>query len=189
MSIRSTQIYKSAFCKQIKFTSVAKLVLFDIFANSTLRYGSFRQFRLIHFNIEMACIAHDCSILHHIIMFTANDITITSYCNEEITNLSSFQHRHNFETVHMCFNGFNSIHFCDNHFCAQTFGTHSNTFTAPAVSDNNYGFARNDQVGCSNNSIPCGLACAIAVIKQIFAISIIYCDHWELQHTLLLKSF
>ncbi|MNI57425.1 hypothetical protein D3C73_1124850 [compost metagenome] len=89
----------------------------------------------------------------------------------------------------MRFHRFDRINLGYDDIGAQTFGPHRHTFTAPAVSDNNDCFAGNDEVGGTHNTVPCGLACTVTVVEQIFAVSIIYRHHREFQDALLLQCF
>ncbi|MNP24088.1 hypothetical protein D3C76_1168300 [compost metagenome] len=89
----------------------------------------------------------------------------------------------------MRFNRFDWINFSYNDIGAQTFGTHCDTFTTPAVSCYNNIFTSYHQIGCTDNAIKGRLACAITVVEQVFAISVINRNHRKLQLSFFRQSF
>ncbi|MNN50776.1 hypothetical protein D3C81_1653800 [compost metagenome] len=137
----------------------------------------------------MSRVAEDRSVLHHIVVLAADHITVARNGHEEIAAFCRFQHRHHMEAVHMRFNSFDCIDFSHDDISAKAFGPHSYTFAAPAVTDYNDRFAGYYQVGCADDAVPGRLACAVTVIEQILAVSIIDCYHRELQDALLLQGF
>ncbi|MMZ62869.1 hypothetical protein D1872_250950 [compost metagenome] len=113
----------------------------------------------------MTCVGQNCAILHHIVVLATNDITITCYRNEEIAQFGCFNHRHNVEAIHVCFNCFDCIHFSNDHIRTESFGAHSYTFAAPAVAHNDNRFTSDNQVCGTVNSIPNRLSCTITIIE------------------------
>ncbi|MNJ39421.1 hypothetical protein D3C77_342910 [compost metagenome] len=93
------------------------------------------------------------------------------------------------EPVHVSFYRFDRVNFCNDDIRSKSFSTHRNTLAAPAITYDNNRFAGNNQVRRTVNSVPHRLARTISVIEQVFAISIIYSHHWELQLAFLLHRF
>ncbi|MNT31086.1 hypothetical protein D3C72_1669090 [compost metagenome] len=87
----------------------------------------------------------------------------------------------------MCFNSTNGIHLSNDYLGPKALGPHRHTFTAPTISDNDNRLARNDQVGRTNQAIPCRLTGTIAIIEQIFTVSIVDSYHREFQGSLFLQ--
>ena len=63
--------------------------------------------------------------------------------------------------------------------CAQTLCTHSYPFSAPAITGNDNRLTGYGEICTADNAIPYRLSCAISVIKQEFALGIIYRKHRE----------
>ena len=119
----------------------------------------------IYFTIKMTSVTKNSFILHNFIMFFYDNIFTTCYSTEDITDFSSFYHRQYSEAIKYCFNSFNRIHFCNKYVSAQTFSTHCNAFTAPAITSNYNVFTCYCKVGSTHDTIPYRLACPIAVIE------------------------
>ena len=109
------------------------------------------------------------------------NILITGKSQENITNLGSLIHRHYPEAIENSFNSLDWIHLGNDNIGTQALGTHSATLATPAIASNNYGLACNYQISGPHNAFPGGLACAITIVKEILAISIVSSHHREFQ--------
>ncbi|MOA06562.1 hypothetical protein D3C78_1262060 [compost metagenome] len=119
-------------------------------------------------------------------MLSANNVAITCYGHEELSDLGSLQHRHNREAVHICFNRLNRIHFGHDNVSSKTLRAHSNALAAPAVANDDNRFPCYHQICRTVNTVPHRLASTITVVKQVLAICIINGNHREFQRTILL---
>ena len=144
-----------------------------------MAYSKFSKIRNVHFAVKVTSITQDSFIFHHFVMFFYDNIFTTCYSTEDIAHFSSFNHRQYFKAIKYSLNCFNWIYFSYIYVGTKAFCSHSNAFTAPTVTSNDNVFTCYSQVCSTHDAIPNGLTCTIAIIKKIFTVRVVYCNHRE----------
>ena len=103
--------------------------------------------------------------------------------------LAGFLHRQHAETVHNGFDRLDRIDLGDDDVRTHTAGTHRDTFTAPAVTDDDERLAGEQDVCRTDNAVERGLASAVAVIKEMLGLSVVDSDRREVEHARFLHRF
>ena len=161
--------------------AVREFIAFDVVAGFKVADGQGFQFRFIDFYVEMTGIGQDDAVFHVLHVFAADDILVAGEGDEDIADLSRFGHGHDFKPVENGFDGFDRVDFGDDDMGTEAFGTHSAALAAPAIAGDDDFLADDGQVRRAHDAVPRGLACAITVIEEVFAVRIVGCDHGELQ--------
>ena len=120
-------------------------------------------------------------------MLLCDHAVATCHSHEDVSKLGSLLHLHNLEAIHHCLHCLDRIDLSHNNLCTETFGTHRNTLSAPAVAGNNHILTCDDKVGCTIDSIPYRLTSTVTVVEKVLAISIVHKHHRELECTSLVE--
>src|SRR5262249_35772319 len=136
--------------------------------------------RNVNLDIEVAAIADHNAGLHHFEVLAAEDVLVSSDGDKHIAFLGRFAHRQHAEAVHHRFNSFHWIDFGDDHIRAQTLRAHRDATAAPAVAGNHNLQTGEQQVRCTNHTIERALSRAVAIVKEVFCLRVVYGNHREL---------
>ena len=188
MAIPCCKVHEAAFSHEEDGLAVWQDIAFDVFAGFVVRDGDAFQILAADFAVEVASIRTDGAVLHREEMRLGDDVDVAGDGEENVTVLSSFCHRHDFESIHHGFDGFDGIDFCHDDMGAEAFRTHRTAFAAPAITGDDSGLAGDGEIRAADDAVPGGLAGAVAVIKKVLAVGIIDCDHREFQLVFLFKD-
>ena len=181
MSVTGCKIHETAFRDDVNLISVGQLIACDVLSCRLYIYSNLTKTSNIHLAVEMARIAADRAILHLEEMLLHDDSVATCNGHEDVTKLRSLLHLHHLESVHHSLHGLDRIHFGHDDLRTKTLCTHRNSLSAPSVTGYNDILACNDEVGSAVDSVPYRLACAVTIIEEMFAVSIVHKHHRELE--------
>ncbi len=187
MSVAGGQIHQASFRHQVDRAASRHNIAFDILSGLLMGYADLFQIFPADLHIKMPGIGTDGPVLHFQEMLFGDDVDISGNGNENIPRFRRLVHGHNGKTVKNGFHRLNGIHLCHNDMGPQALGSHGNTLSAPSVACNNHGFPRHGEIGAPDNAVPYRLACAVAVVKKILAVCIIYGNHGKTEGSLLFQ--
>ena len=141
--------------------------------------GYFGETLYVHLNIKVTCITENGAVLHNRKCRFPDYVTITGNCDEQISDLCCFQHRHDRKAVHDRLDCAHWIDFRYDDLAAKTLCSHCDAFSAPAVAGDNNVFPGDYEVCCAINPIEHRLSGTISIIKQMLAVGIVDSDHRE----------
>ena len=121
-------------------------------------------------------------------MTFCDDIDIAGDGEEIVPQRCGFVHRHDLEAIHDRFNSFDGVYFRDDDMGTQSLGTHGNALAAPAIAGDDHGLAGDREVCAADDTVPCGLAGAVAVIEEVLAVGIVDRNHREFQLFILFQD-
>ena len=179
MAIAGSEVNQAAFSQEVQDAAISQFIAFNIVTGFEMAYSQIVQVVFIDFYVEMTGIGQDDAVVHLFQMFLADDVFVACKGNKNIAHFSSFFHGHDFKAVENSFNSLNGVYFRNDDVGAQAFRPHSTAAAAPAIAGNDNAFAYDREVRRTHNTIPRGLTCAIAVIKEVFAVRIVRCNHRE----------
>ena len=110
-------------------------------------------------------------------MFSSENCSVSSNSNKDVSNLRSFNHRHDAIALHQSIKCLGGINLSNDDICTHTSSAFCYTFSAISKSSNNKYFSTDKLVCGAEDGINCGLASSIAIIKHMFCISVIHCNH------------
>ena len=187
MTITCSKVHKTSLCDDIDLVSVLKSVSDNILTSRFNLLCHLLETSHIHLAVEVTCVAADSAILHIEEVLLSNHAITACHSNEDISKLSSLLHLHHLEAIHNSLHGLDWINLSHNDLSTETLGAHCNTLSAPAVTGNNNILTCNDEVSCTVDTIPYRLACTIAVIEEMLAVSVIHEHHREFECTSLVE--
>ena len=135
----------------------------------------------------MTCVAADCSVLHLHEVILGNHAVATSHSHEDVSERGSLLHLHHLESIHYGLHSLDRIYLSHDNLSTKTFGTHCNTFTAPAVTCHHDILTGNNEVCCPIDSVPDRLTGTVTVVEQVLAVCIVHKHHRELECTSLIE--
>src|ERR1051325_4178230 len=174
MYLRRSEIDQPTFTKHNDpSTTRLNLVLLDKRTHRHRIARHLAQRNEIELEIEVTTITNDRTVFHLREMLAIDHVTITGHRNEDVANRSSFADRHNAESVHHRFHGFDRIDFSHNYIRAHAASTHCDALTAPAVTNNYDRASREQNVRRANDAIERRLACAVTIVEEVFRLRVV----------------
>ena len=181
MSVAAGEVYETPFTEDIDAFSGRDLIACDILSLLKFSDRVFVQVLHIDLDIKVAGVAENGSILHYEEVFVSDDAKVSGHGYKEISYLCCLMHRHYGKAVHDSFNSLDGIDLRDYYFCSKTLRAHSDALAAPAIACHDHILSCHDEVGGPVDAVPDGLACAVAVVKEVLHVCVIYHDHREMK--------
>ena len=181
VSVAGGEVDEAAFRDYIYRAAVREFIAHYVVAGRGFADGIFSQFCDSYFAVEVAGVAEDGAVFHEREVLCRYDVVAACYGDEDVAFSRCLFHGHDIETVHYGLHGLDRVDFGDYDFGAESFGPHGDAFAAPAVACDYDGLAGDDKVGRAVDSVPDGLACAVAVVEEVLAGGVIDQHHRELQ--------
>ena len=94
-----------------------------------------------------------------------------------MADLGRFQHRHDPEAVHHSLQRFEWLDLGDNHIGPHPARPHCNALAAPPVAADDEVFARQQNIGGTDDAVDRALAGAVAVVKKMFGLGVVDSHH------------
>src|SRR5713226_9242032 len=109
-------------------------------------------------------------------MVAVDDVLVAGDGDEYVADRCRFLHGHHAVAVHQSFERFGWIHFGDDDIGAQAPRTHSYAAPAPTVAGDDESHTGQQHVRGAYDSVDGALPGAVAVIEQVFGVSIVHRD-------------
>ena len=116
-------------------------------------------------------------------MFAVDHVAIAGDGHEDIANRRRFTHRHHAEAIHHCFHCLDRIYFSDDDVRAHATRTQCDTLAAPSITNDDERATGEQNVCGADDAVESRLARAIAIVKEVFSLRVVYSDGREGQHT------
>src|SRR5438270_1435906 len=127
----------------------------------------------------MAAVADDCPVLHAREVRMVDDVPVTRYRDEDVSDRGRRDHRHDSEAVHHRLDSLYRIDLCHDDVCAEAARAHRNTLAAPAVTNHNQGPSGQQDICSADDAVNCGLPCAVSVVEEVLGLCIVDGDGRE----------
>src|SRR5215472_1030292 len=179
------EVDQAAFGDQIDLAAVFQLELVDQRAN--FFFGSRQGFehRDFDFHVEVAGIANHRTTLHGFEVFTADDVLVAGYRDENIAFFCRFRHGHHTESVHDRFNALHRIDFGDDYIRTEALGAHRGTAAAPPIASDDEFLTGEKNVGGTNDAVESGLPGTVAIIEEMLGHGVVDGDDRVLERAVL----
>ena len=173
MPFGSGEINQAAFAEDHYAVAILEFVLFDERTDLRWLSGQFTQGNQIEFEIEVAAVTDDRTVFHLGEMLAIDHVTISGDRDEDIANRSRCRDRHDSESIHHRFDGFDWIDFGDDYIGAHAACAHRHTLTAPAIANHNQVASRQQDIRRANDSIERRLARAVTVVEKVLRLRVV----------------
>src|SRR6201989_3016096 len=106
-------------------------------------------------------------------MHAIYNVPVTCDCNEDITDWRGFLDRHNAESIHHSFDCFDRINLADDDVSTHPSGSECYALATPPIADDHQCSPGQEYISGANNSIEGRLSSPVAVVEQVFCLSIV----------------
>src|SRR6266700_944628 len=136
----------------------------------------------------MAGIGDDGAILHASQLLSINTVDVVLHSDTNIPESSRLYAREHTVAIHHCFQSTSRINFGHDHICAHTVGARGYTAATPAITEDNNGTTRQQDVGRAYDGIYRTLSRTVAVVKHVLGIGFVDRQDGEAQDTVFLHA-
>ena len=185
MAFGGGEIDEAAVAEEIKFAAVLDGEFVDEGTRALCERGDFFERGDVDFDVEVAGVAHDRTVLHMFEMFGGEDGFVAGDGDEDVADFGGFGHGHDAEAVHDGFDGAGGINFGDDDVCAEALGAHGDAAAAPAVAGDDDSQPGEKKVCGANDAVESGLSGAVAIIEEVLGEGVVDGDDWIFQRAVL----
>ena len=130
----------------------------------------------------MPRVGQDCPVRHPLEMLGGEDPGAAGHGDEDPADGGGLEGRHDLVAVHDRLQGLDRIDLADDDPRAQTPGAHGHSPAAPAVTGDDHGLTRHQEIGRAHDAVPDRLARAVTVVEQVLAAGVVDGHHRQPEH-------
>ena len=179
VAVSGGKIHQPAFGNDENAPAVFKGVGLNVTAGRSVTYCHFPKFCNGNLHVKVPGVAADGAVFHEKELFRADDVVAARDRHKYVSNLGGLFHGHHLESVHYGFHCLYGVYLRYDYTGAHTFCAHRDALAAPAVTCHHHILACHYEVCGAVDAVPNALAGAVAVVKQVFTVCVVYQHHGE----------
>ena len=133
MALGGGDVDEPALGEQEDPPAVGELELLDEVARLARLGGERAQRRDVDLDVEVARVADDRAVLHHLEVLARDHVLVAGRRAEDVADLRGLAHRHHLEAVHQRLERAHRVDLGDDHVRAESLGPHRDAAPDPAV--------------------------------------------------------